>query len=54
MKKTMVYLEDTQFDLLRRLGKKENKSLAALIRESVAGLLNKRLPKKSYQDDPIF
>lgn len=46
MRKTMVYLEDDQFLLLKRVAASSKKKMAEVIREALSGYLNSKKNKK--------
>jgi hypothetical protein len=46
MRKTMVYLEDDQFLLLKRVAGSSNRKMAEVIREALSGYLNSKKNKK--------
>ena len=48
MRKTMVYLEDEQFMLLKRAASASQKNMAEIIREALANFLSERKEKIDF------
>ena len=48
MRKTMIYLEDEQFVLLKRAASASRKNMAEIIREALAGYFSERKEKINY------
>lgn len=48
MRKTMIYLEDEQFVLLKRAASASRKNMAEIIREALASFLSERKEKINY------
>lgn len=48
MKKTMVYLEDNQYLLLKRLAESSKKRMAEIIREALMSYFNSKKKKVDY------
>ena len=54
MKKTSVYLTESEADLLRSLAEREGRSQANILREALAVYDEQSLPDRDFEMDGIF
>lgn len=54
MKKTSVYLTESEADVLRNLSEREGRSQAAVLREALAVYDEQSLPDRAFEMDGIF
>lgn len=53
-KRTQMYLPEYMFEELKFLAKREHKSIAAIIREAVSNLIEKKEKHNLWKNDPLL